>query len=275
MLLGVTVAPSDPDLLIEQVRFAEQAGLDFVLFEDAGAPLSPIEAAAFAAAHTRSIALVAGAAATHAEPFHLANQFASLDWGTHGRAGWFVSTDRTSQRSQAYSTSVPDPDTAQRESEAVVQTARRLWDSWEDEALIADLDTGRFLDAGKIHYVDVENEFFRIRGPALMPRPVQGQVVVLARHKDQIPDVDVVLVETLEQADRTTSRVFAETSDVNDIRTLDGHVDGVLVRADDPRNVFGENVLRELGRPGVPVAAETLRQKLGLPRPASQNRKER
>lgn len=287
LLLGIALPTDDFGRLSGWVRRAEQIGLSFVLFDDPlGAPgrgqgLDPPELAACAGAGTSSIALIAASAATHAEPFHLSNQFSSLDWGTHGRAGWLVSVDSTSTRAQAYSAPVPEPAFARREAAAVVGAARRLWDSWEDGALIADAATGRFLDRDRIHSVDVEEELFSIRGPALMPRPVQGQVVVLARYRDSIEGADVTLVggaaEARQARARGASRVFAEIllspALLTSIRRVADQVDGVVVHAPDP-----ESALEDLRRWVVPALAgslvspapgQTLREQLGLPRPLS------
>ena len=37
-----------------------------------------------------------------------------------------------------------------------VEVLRRLWDSWEDDAEIRDVATGRFVDRDKLHYIDFE-----------------------------------------------------------------------------------------------------------------------
>ena len=37
-----------------------------------------------------------------------------------------------------------------------VEVLRRLWDSWEDDAEIRDVATGRFVDRNKLHYIDFE-----------------------------------------------------------------------------------------------------------------------
>ena len=63
-----------------------------------------------------------------------------------------------------------------------VEVVRRLWDSWEDDAEIRDMATGRFIDRDKLHYIDFEGTWFSVRGPSITPRPPQGQppVSVLA-----------------------------------------------------------------------------------------------
>ena len=55
---------------------------------------------------------------------------------------------------------------------------RRLWDSWEDDAIIRDVTTGRYVDIDKLHYIDFTGKFFSVKGPSITPRPPQGQPVV-------------------------------------------------------------------------------------------------
>jgi alkanesulfonate monooxygenase SsuD/methylene tetrahydromethanopterin reductase-like flavin-dependent oxidoreductase (luciferase family) len=57
---------------------------------------------------------------------------------------------------------------------------RRLWDSWEDDAVIRDVATGRYVDRDKLHYIDFAGKFFSVKGPSITPRPPQGQPVVTA-----------------------------------------------------------------------------------------------
>jgi alkanesulfonate monooxygenase SsuD/methylene tetrahydromethanopterin reductase-like flavin-dependent oxidoreductase (luciferase family) len=61
-----------------------------------------------------------------------------------------------------------------------VEVVRRLWDSWEDGAEIRDVATGRFVDRERLHYVDFDGRWFSVKGPAITPRPPQGQPVVAA-----------------------------------------------------------------------------------------------
>jgi hypothetical protein len=201
---------TDPALLAAQARRAEALGVDFVLLDEPpGAPaggtgrigFDPLDAAAFVGAVTQSIGVVATAPATYAEPYHLANRISSLDWGSHGRTGWLATVDTSAERGNAYGVygaygvTALDAASARREADAVIDAVRRLWDSWEDGALIADESTGRFLDSDRLHYVDVDTEFFRVRGPGLMPRPPQGHPLVLGLAADRLAQVDSVLTE--------------------------------------------------------------------------------
>jgi alkanesulfonate monooxygenase SsuD/methylene tetrahydromethanopterin reductase-like flavin-dependent oxidoreductase (luciferase family) len=66
------------------------------------------------------------------------------------------------------------------EARDYVEVVRRLWDSWEDDAVIRDVTTGRYVDRDKLHYVDFTGKYFSVKGPSITPRPPQGQPVVAA-----------------------------------------------------------------------------------------------
>ena len=79
-------------------------------------------------------------------------------------------------------------------------SSARLWDSWEDDAVIRDVATSRYLDRDRLHYIDFNGETFSVKGPAIVPRPPQGQLVVLAPHRACCPTrtVDVALVTAVD-----------------------------------------------------------------------------
>lgn len=126
--------------------------------------LDPVETAAYLAAVTSRLGLVVETAVVGAEPFHLANRLASLDWAAQGRAGWAVAVTTTADAGE-----VRD----------VVDAVRTLWDTWEDGVFLADEQTGRFLDLDRWHYADYRGEHFSIKGPSITPRPPQGHLPVL------------------------------------------------------------------------------------------------
>ena len=68
-----------------------------------------------------------------------------------------------------------------------VEVFRRLWDSWEDDAEIRDVATGRFVDRDKLHYIDFESRLFAVKGPSITPRPPQGQPLVTALAHSGLP----------------------------------------------------------------------------------------
>ncbi|MFD6139518.1 LLM class flavin-dependent oxidoreductase [Promicromonospora sp. NPDC060271] len=180
------------DRLARSVRQAENAGLTFVSFADALLPAVPgspasarldaVTRAAFVSRTTTAIGLVPQVPTTYPEPFHVAAQLASLDIATAGRAGWVPSVTRDAETADAYGR--PAVADLEREARDVVQVVRYLWDSWEDDAVVRDVTTGRYLDRDRVHYVDFEGKSFSVKGPLITPRPPQGQLVVLAADGD-------------------------------------------------------------------------------------------
>ncbi|MBA0046217.1 LLM class flavin-dependent oxidoreductase [Mycobacteroides sp. LB1] len=170
----------------EQVQLAERGLLDFVTFEDSfartpGGRLDAVLTAARVAPATTHIGLIPTAPATHNEPFHISKAIATLDIVSGGRAGWQVTIADTEEEADAFGrTKVLPLQDLLDEAADVVEVTRRLWDSWEDDAEIRDLDTGRFIDRERLHYVDFEGRFFSVKGPSITPRSPQGQSVVAA-----------------------------------------------------------------------------------------------
>lgn len=170
----------------EQVQLAERGLLDFVTFEDtfartSGGRLDAILTAARVAPTTTHIGLIPTAPATHNEPFHISKSIATLDIVSGGRAGWQVTIADTGEEADAFGRTkvLPLQDLLEEAADSV-EVVRRLWDSWEDDAEIRDVATGRFIDRDKLHYVDFEGRFFSVKGPSITPRSPQGQSVVAA-----------------------------------------------------------------------------------------------
>lgn len=321
--------------LSEAVLAAESAGFHAATFTDAPVPggTSALQRAAFAGPVTRSIALVPEVDTIYTEPFHVSTQLASLDYVSGGRAGWIATAAESPEAAAAVGRSSVTGAGLAQEAAASVEVSRRLWDSWEDDAVIRDVATGRYIDVDKLHYVDFETpaDFagpaYSVKGPSIIPRPLQGQLPVLAAASlvgpGQIPAgaVDAVLVsaptpellaaEVRDVRERlgASVAVVAELDVVLDSRgqaaaerstAFDGGFDGgrakyagsaagladllteLLKEADGVRlhpaslalelDELSRLVLPELRRRGAlrpPVQDGTLRDVLGLARPAS------
>ena len=205
-----------------QVLAADDAGFDFVTFEDHFGAAGPdaVLVAARVAPLTRHVGLVPVATTTHTEPFHLSTALATLDHISGGRAGWQVRVSATAREAALLGRRAPLPvERLFAEAGDAVEVVRRLWDSWEDDAVIADVATGRYIDRDKLHYIDFAGEFFSVRGPSIVPRPPQGQPVVTARVHAPVADefaarsADLVFVEPAGLA-ATVARIRAAESAV-------------------------------------------------------------
>jgi alkanesulfonate monooxygenase SsuD/methylene tetrahydromethanopterin reductase-like flavin-dependent oxidoreductase (luciferase family) len=208
-----------PDLLFtpgywaDLAQQAERGLLDFVTIEDGldlqsddhfsrdqrtdrvRGRLDAVLIAARVAPRTRRIGFVPTAITTHTEPFHVSKAIATLDYVSAGRAGVRVQlASRAGTAAHFGRRDIPPLTVAALDDPAVrrlvadhfdeaadyVEVLRRLWDSWEDDAEIRDVATGRFVDRDKLHYIDFEGRWFAVRGPSITPRPPQGQPVVAA-----------------------------------------------------------------------------------------------
>ncbi|MFF2297848.1 LLM class flavin-dependent oxidoreductase [Arthrobacter sp. NPDC058127] len=197
---------------------------------DVAGRLNALQRAAFAGPVTSSIVLVPEVDTVYTEPFHISTQLASLDYVSGGRAGWLVAASGSAEEAAAVGRSFVEGAALAQEAAASVEVSRRLWDSWEDDAVIRDVPTGRYLDVDKLHYVDFETpaDFagagYSVKGPSIIPRPLQGQLPVVAQ-ADLLPsDVDVVLVSA-----PTPSLLAAEVAEVRARLTADGAGAAVVV----------------------------------------------
>ena len=173
----------------ELAKAAEAAKFDAIFFADAPAlaeniahaarfRFEPITWFAALAAVTERIGFVATASTTYTQPYNLARQFAALDQLSKGRAGWNIVT--TSHPEAARNFGLPEhPPHASRYEIAreYVEVVTKLWDSWEDDAVLADPVSGAFADPSKIHPIEHAGRHFRVKGALNTPRPPQGRPV--------------------------------------------------------------------------------------------------
>lgn len=206
---------------------AERGLLDFLTFDDgltpqrrrrpeidprwlAGRP-DAVLVAARVAPLTRHIGLIPVATVTHTEPFHVSKAIATLDFVSRGRAGWQVRISSSPHEGQLFGRrDVTGVDLFDEAADAV-EVVRRLWDSWEDDAVIRDVATGRYVDRDKLHYIDFVGKYFSVKGPSITPRPPQGQPVVAAL-AHQLP--------VYEFASRSADLVFITPQDEDSVRAI-------------------------------------------------------
>jgi hypothetical protein len=195
-----------PQRIRETIGLAETAGFALATFGGGHLPpgtrpnitarLDPLQQAAFAGPLTTRIGLVPEIEATFVEPFHTANQLQSLDHVSRGRGGWLVRASGGPREAEPYGW--PPFETQadlSREASDVIEVNRRLWDSWEDDAVIRDTKTWRYIDRDKLHYADFVGATFSVKGTSYVPRPPQGQLPIFSHDGLVSPkEVDVTIV---------------------------------------------------------------------------------
>jgi FMN-dependent oxidoreductase (nitrilotriacetate monooxygenase family) len=172
-------------------RTAERGKLDSIFFADSPVlhgnvaqrpygSLEPTVLLAAIAAVTERIGLIATASTTYNEPYNLARRFASVDHISGGRAGWNVVTTAGDAAARNFSLA-GQPAHSQRYERAAefLDVAKKLWDSWEDDALVADKGAGVWADSSRVHQVNHEGRHFQVEGALDVPRSVQGHPVIV------------------------------------------------------------------------------------------------
>jgi alkanesulfonate monooxygenase SsuD/methylene tetrahydromethanopterin reductase-like flavin-dependent oxidoreductase (luciferase family) len=155
---------------------------------------------------TRHIGLIPVATVTHTEPFHVSKSIATLDYVSHGRAGWQPRVSATAHEAALFGRRSVNAGELFEEAREYVDVVRRLWDSWEDDAVIRDVAAGRYVDREKLHYIDFTGKYFSVKGPSITPRPPQGQpVVAVLAHAGPVYEfaadsADVVFVTPTDEA---------------------------------------------------------------------------
>ena len=132
------------------------------------------------AAVTERIGLVATASTTFDLPYHVARRFASLDHISAGRAGWNIVTTANPDAALnfGYDDEV-DHDERYRRAREFTDIVTGLWDSFADDAILRDVESGIFFDPDRLHVLDHKGPTLSVRGPLNIPRPVQGWPVVV------------------------------------------------------------------------------------------------
>jgi FMN-dependent oxidoreductase (nitrilotriacetate monooxygenase family) len=139
----------------------------------------PISLLSALAMGTSRLGLAATASTTYAEPYHVARSFASLDHLSGGRAAWNVVTTAYAKSGAVFGRQHPPHAERYAMAEEFVEACRLLWDSWDDDAFIADKQAGRFVRPGSLHVPDFRGKYFTVEGGLNVPRPPQGHPVLI------------------------------------------------------------------------------------------------
>ncbi len=154
--------------------------LDAMTHDSYGTWIEPFTLMGSLAQHTTNLGVVCTATTTYDEPYSLARRFASLDLVSGGRAGWNLVT--SGNRAEADSFGLAEHmEKAQRYKRAreFAHVVRGLWNSWGDGVFIRNQSSGIYFDKEKLHTLDHEGEFFKVKGPINVPPSPQGEPVMV------------------------------------------------------------------------------------------------
>jgi FMN-dependent oxidoreductase (nitrilotriacetate monooxygenase family) len=143
------------------------------------ARLEPLTLLSAIAGATKHIGLGATVSTTYGDPFTVARVFASLDHLSGGRAAWNAVTTANPTAAANFGTIHPDHAKRYEIAEEFLTVVRGLWDCWADDAIVADRETGLYIDPAKVRCLDHEGTHFKVKGPLNIGRSPQGQPIIL------------------------------------------------------------------------------------------------
>ncbi|MFD7338967.1 LLM class flavin-dependent oxidoreductase [Streptomyces violascens] len=190
-------ASVDLDHFRELARIAERGTFDSlfladgpVLFSNVGqrpaGVLEPLTLLTVLAVATEHIGLIATASTSYNSPYNLARRFASLDHISGGRAGWNIVTTAGAEAARNFGLD-DEPTHATRYERAAefLDVALKLWDSWEDDLVVADKAQGVWGDERKVHPPRHKGTYFSVEGALNVPRSPQGYPLLVQAGSSQ------------------------------------------------------------------------------------------
>jgi FMN-dependent oxidoreductase (nitrilotriacetate monooxygenase family) len=188
---GAATSNNDLSVIQEIARQAERGKFDLVFVSD-GLVMDPGDHPSFLcrfeptslisalSVTTTHIGLGATVSTSFGEPYHVARTFASIDHLSHGRAAWNVVTSSAARAALNFSREEHmEHDLRYEVAQEFVDVVKGLWDCWEDRAIVADKQTGIYLDRDKVRALDHKGRFFQVKGPINMARSPQGHPVII------------------------------------------------------------------------------------------------
>lgn len=228
-----------PELHQDIARAAERAKFDMIFYADAiAAPMvygngydhyaragimmpvhDPIPIMGVIAAATTRIGMVSTLSTSFYPPFMAARVLATLDHLSRGRMGWNIVTSVQKNAAQNLGLDdLPPHDMRYDIAEEYLDLCRRLWDSWEPDALVMDRVSGMMADPSKIHAVNFKGDHFSSRGPLNISSSPQGHPVIASagqspraiRFAGKQSEVTIFAKRTVSEIKAFTSEVRAQ-----------------------------------------------------------------
>jgi FMN-dependent oxidoreductase (nitrilotriacetate monooxygenase family) len=240
-----------PGLFVDMATSLERAGFDYMMLEDSsvlpdvygGSPEhslrigtvrhDPMPLVPLLGAATSRIGIIATASTSFYPPFLAARLFRTLDHLTNGRVGVNLVTSSPHAAAQNYGYEQHfEHDLRYEMADDWMQAVDALWNTWDQDALTLDEETGVFADHTKVRYANYEGRFFKTRGPLnTVPSPQQRPVIcqaggspagraLAAKHADTIIAATVGVEGMKEYRDDISRRMIEYGRKPSDAKVL-------------------------------------------------------
>ncbi|WP_327292614.1 LLM class flavin-dependent oxidoreductase [Streptomyces sp. NBC_01198] len=208
-------------------RIAERGKLDSLFLADSpvlmGDPgrrpankLEPTVLLTALAGVTEHIGLIATASSSYNEPYNLARRFASVDHISGGRAGWNIVTTAGADAARNFGLDdTPLHHERYLRAAEFVDVATKLWDSWADDAVVADKESGVHALADRVRKFEHRGTYFRVDGPLNVQRSPQAYpLLVQAGSSEDGKDFAARYAEAVFTAQQTLEEAIGFYKDV-------------------------------------------------------------
>jgi FMN-dependent oxidoreductase (nitrilotriacetate monooxygenase family) len=139
----------------------------------------PIPLVSWLGAVTERIGIAATFSTSNQHPFFAARLWATLDHMTNGRAGWNVVTSINRNQQANYGVDRAPTDQRYDQAHEFMEVCRKLWESWDEDAILMDKANAIFANPSKVHRIEHEGRFFKSRGPLNVVRSPQNGPAIL------------------------------------------------------------------------------------------------
>ncbi|MFF2482956.1 LLM class flavin-dependent oxidoreductase [Paenibacillus sp. NPDC058071] len=175
----------------------EKAKFDFILIDDlpgfngyaaeqltTAASIRPesVSVAGMLVPFTEHVGIAATIPITFNEPYHISRKLASLDHLSKGRAAWNIAFNSGDAAERHFGRErLKGLEEQQEQAEEFLGLTDKLWDSWEDDSLIIDKESGIYADPDKHHPLQFKGRYYSVKGALNVLRPPQGHPIKLTR----------------------------------------------------------------------------------------------
>ena len=239
-------ASENVEFFKEVAQKAEQGKLDMLFLSDGlsfnelshpaeQVRFEPLTLLSVLSTVTKNIGLTGTASTTYNEPFHIARKFSSLDHLSKGRAAWNIVTSYYEAEASNFNKDEHlDHSLRYERADEFVEVVKGLWDSYEDDALVRNKETGEYIKKGKLHTLNHKGEYYSVRGPLNSSRPPQGRPVLVqagssesgttlaAKQADVIFTAQQTLADAQSFYKKLKDKAVAAGRDRDDIKIMPG-----------------------------------------------------
>lgn len=142
----------------------------------------PLLLISYLSACTQRLGLAVTMSTSFYPPFMLARKLSTLDHITNGRIGWNIVTSfgKSEARNFGQDKMIPHDERYDRADE-YLELCYRLWNSWEPDAVVMDMENGIYADPQKVHRVNFDGKWFKCQGPLdVIPSPQRRPLLIQA-----------------------------------------------------------------------------------------------